>query len=214
MLERVAMDGISTKATSLGAQFHYELSSNVTVDNNMRWTQMSGSFASPFLNVARTTGVLGSTINGQVVTAIKYVSEPNAGQNYTGRYLDNNVNVRTNIRDIGSFANDLELSAKKEIGEESKLTAHASYFVMNQKIAMDWHVNKSFRELSGANPSQLDIYCGAGGTNKLSVAGQYGFNNNWGDCCARIRSVLHRHCTQLVARSRYPAVRHRWQRPV
>ena len=214
VLERVAMDGISTKATSLGAQFHYELSSNVTVDNNMRWTQMSGSFASPFLNVARTTGVLGSTINGQVVTAFKYVSEPNAGQNYTGRYLDNNVNVRTNIRDIGSFANDLELSAKKEIGEESKLTAHASYFVMNQKIAMDWHVNKSFRELSGANPSQLDIYSGAGGTNKLSVAGQYGFNNNWGDCCARIRSVLHRHCTQLVARSRYPAVRHRWQRPV
>ena len=185
VLERVNMDGISTKATSIGAQFHYELSSNVTVDNNTRWSQMSGSFAAPFLNVTRTSGVLGSTINGQVVTAIRYASGPKAGQLFTGTYLDNNVNVRTNIRDIGSFANDLGLSAKMDIGAKSKLTAHAGYFLMNQKIAMDWHVNKSLRELSGTNPSQLDIYSGVGGTNQLSVAGQYGFNNNWGDCCAR-----------------------------
>ena len=83
------------------------------------------------------------------------------------------------------FADDLGVSAKMDVGNDTKLTAHAGWFVMNQKIAMDWHVNKSLRELSGTNPSQLDIYSGAGGTNQLSVAGQYGFNNNWGDCCAR-----------------------------
>ena len=185
VLERVKMDGISTKAKSIGAQFHYEFSSNITVDNNVRWTQMSGSFASPFLNVTKTSGILGSTINGQVVTAIRYASGPKAGQAYTGTYLDNNVNVRTNIRDLGSFTNDFGVSAKFDVGTDSKLTAHAGWFVMNQKIAMDWHVNKSFRELNGDNPSQLDIYSGVGGTNQLSVAGQYGFNNNWGDCCAR-----------------------------
>ncbi len=184
-VERVRMDGISTKATSIGAQFHYEFSPNITVDNNVRWTKMSGGFSAPFLNVSKRSDVIGSTINGQVVTAIKYASGPRQGQAYTGTYLDNNVNVRTNIRDIGSFANDLGLTAKFDIGSDSKLTAHAGWFIMNQKIAMDWHVNKSFRELSGTNPSQLDIFSGVGGTNALSVAGQYGFNNNWGDCCAR-----------------------------
>ncbi|MFM5895766.1 MAG: TonB-dependent receptor domain-containing protein [Novosphingobium sp.] len=203
VLERVKMDGISTKATSIGAQFHYEFSPVVTVDNNVRWSTMSGSFASPFLNVSKTNntavvpagftactapstysanGVIGSCVNGQIVTAIKYASGPNAGNAYTGKYLDNNVNVRTNIRDLGSFTDDFGVSAKINVGTDSKLTAHAGWFVMNQKIAMDWHVNKSLRELSGANPSQLDIYAGA---NQLSVAGQYGFNNNWGNCCAR-----------------------------
>jgi outer membrane receptor protein involved in Fe transport len=182
VLERVKMDGIATKATSFGNQFHYDFSDAVSLDNNMRWTKMSGSFTSPFLNVARTSTVLGSTVNGSVVTAIKYANGPKAGQAFTGTYIDNNVNVHTNMRDVGSFANDLGVSGKFDL-PAGKLTARAGWFTMNQKIAMDWHVNKSTREVSGNNPAQLDLYNAAGA--RLTVAGQSGFNNNWGDCCAR-----------------------------
>jgi outer membrane receptor protein involved in Fe transport len=182
VLERVKVDGITTNTKSIGSQFHYEFSDMINVDNNMRWTDMKGGFAAPFLNVGLTSGVLGSTVNGATVGAIRYASGPNAGQLYTGRYIDNNVNVRTNIRDIGSFANDFALAGKFDAGL-GKVTARAGFFYMNQKIAMDWHVNKSTREVNGDNPSQLDLYSVAGA--KLTQQGISGYNNNWGDCCAR-----------------------------
>lgn len=187
VLERVKLDGITTKAKSIGGQFHYDFSDTIKFDDNMRWTDMSGGFASPFLNVTRAAGIVGSAFTdglgvAHTVGAIRYASGPNAGKVFTGTYVDNNVNVRTNIRDIGSFANDLAVSGKFDLGG-AKLTARAGYFYMNQKIAMDWHVNKSLREVSGNNPSQLDLYDTAGA--KLTQQGISGYNNNWGDCCAR-----------------------------
>jgi outer membrane receptor protein involved in Fe transport len=202
-LERVEMSGIATKQTQLGGQFHYDFDGGITVDNNFRWSKLSGSFTSPFLNVGRAVntapvpvgfnactapspysanGVIGSCVNGAVVGSIRYASGPNAGNVYTGTYVDNNVNVRTNIRDLGSLANDLTIAGKFDVGS-MKVTARGGFFYMNQDIAMDWNVNKSLREVSGNNPSQLDLYDGAG--NKLTQEGISGYNNNWGSCCSR-----------------------------
>jgi outer membrane receptor protein involved in Fe transport len=185
-VERAAIDGITTNQFAIGAQFHYEFGDNFTVENNFRWSSMSGAFASPFLNLARTSTVLGSTVNGQVVAAIRYASGPRAGQLYTSTYIDNNVNVRTNIRDVGSVANNLLLAGKFDVGS-AKLTARAGLFVMKQNIAMDWHVNQSNREVSGINPAQLDLFNAAGA--RLTTEGISGYNNNWGTCCARDYSL-------------------------
>jgi outer membrane receptor protein involved in Fe transport len=181
-LERRDIDGITTKQVSLGAQFHYEFGDNFTVDDNFRWSDISGGFAAPFLNLTRATNIIGSTVNGGVVAAIRYAAGPRAGQLYAGTYVDNNVNVRTNIRDAGSIANDLALSGKFDAGF-AKVTARAGLFVMKQKIAMDWHVNQSTREVSGDNPAQLDLYTAAGA--RLTNEGISGYNNNWGACCSR-----------------------------
>ncbi|UVO53495.1 TonB-dependent receptor plug domain-containing protein [Sphingomonas sp. SUN039] len=181
-LERRDIDGITTKQFSIGAQFHYEFGDNFTVDNNFRWSDISGAFAAPFLNLTRTTGIIGSTVNGGVVASLRYAAGPRAGQVYTGTYVDNNVNVRTNIRDAGSIANDLALSGKFDAGF-AKVTARAGLFVMRQNIGMDWHVNQSTREVSGDNPAQLDLYTAAGA--RLTNEGISGYNNNWGTCCAR-----------------------------
>jgi outer membrane receptor protein involved in Fe transport len=186
VLERVPLDGITTNAKSIQNQFHYEFDGGIKIDNNLRWTDMSGGFASAFLNVAKTSGVIGSTVNGGTVATIRYANGPNAGQIYTGTYLNNNANFRTNIRDIGSFTNDLALSGKFDAGMGT-LTARAGWFFMNQKIAIDWHVNKAFAEISGNNPANLDLYTAAGA--KLTQDGIAGFNNNWGDCCARDYSL-------------------------
>ncbi len=187
VLQRVKIDGITTKQTSFGGLLNYDISDQITVENNMRWSDISGGFASPFLNVVRTSSILGSTIArpglpNATVAAIRYASGPRAGQLFTGTYLDNNVNVRTNIRDLGSFANNLALTGKFDMGL-GKVTARAGLFYMDQTIAMDWHVNKSTREVSGDNPSQLDLFDAAGA--KLTQQGIAGYNNNWGDCCAR-----------------------------
>jgi outer membrane receptor protein involved in Fe transport len=202
-LERRDIDGITTSQFTLGGQFHYDLGENLTIDNNFRWSDISGSFASPFLNLGRTlntavvpagftactapstysaNGVVGSCVNGQVVGSARYASGPRAGQTYTGTYIDNNVNVRTNIRDLGSVANNLTVAGKFET-DFAKITARAGFFYMKQDIAMDWHVNKSTREVNGNNPAQLDLFTAAGA--RLTTEGISGYNNNWGTCCAR-----------------------------
>jgi outer membrane receptor protein involved in Fe transport len=201
VLERVKMDGITTKATSLGGQVRYNLNDNWSVDNNFRWTDMSGGFAAPFLNVATRASVIGSVISrpglpNATVASIRYAAGPKAGQAFTDTYLDNNVNVRTNIRDIGSTANDFKLTGNYDTGFGA-LTARVGYFYMKQNIAMDWHVNKSLRELSGNNPSQLDLFDAAG--NKLTQEGISGYNNNWGDCCARDYDLSYTNTAPYIA---------------
>lgn len=181
-LERVKMNGIATKSFALGNQVHYEFSDSLVLDNKMRWTDMSGSFSSPFLNIAATDAIIGSSVNGETVGSIRYANGPSAGQLYTKDYLNNNTNVRTNMRDMGSMVNDLNLSNTLDLSAGT-LTARAGYFYMNQRIAMDWHTNKTTSELSGDNPAMLDLYSADGA--KLTANGIAGFNNNWGDCCAR-----------------------------
>jgi outer membrane receptor protein involved in Fe transport len=189
VLERVEMSGITTKAVSLGGQFHYEMDGGITIDNNLRWTDMSGAFTAPFQNTSSLVlnPIVGTTFSRPTlpdvtVGSIRYASGPRAGQVFTGTYIDNNVNVRTNIRDIGSLANDLTLAGKFDLGT-SRVTVRAGFFYMKQDIAMDWHVNKSLREVSGDNPAQLDLYSTTGA--QLTREGISGYNNNWGDCCAR-----------------------------
>ena len=201
-LERVPMSGITTKATSVGSQFHYEFDGGITVDNNMRWSKMSGGFTAPFQNTTRAAGIVGSqlSINGTpyaTVGSIRYASGPKAGQVFTGTYVDNNVNVYTRIRDIGSLTNDFKLAASFDAGGSAKVTARAGFFYMNQKIAMDWHVNKSLREVSGDNPAQLDLYSTTGA--KLTQEGISGYNNNWGNCCARDYDLSYTNTAPYVA---------------
>jgi outer membrane receptor protein involved in Fe transport len=181
-LATAAVEGIHPTVTSLGAQFHYELSSNIKVDNNFRYTDMSGNFTTQFLNVATTASVLGSVVNGQTVGQIRYANGPRAGQAYTGTYLNNNPNINTIMRDMGSLANNLTLTGEFDAGG-GDLTVQAGWFHMRQNISQEWHVNRQFNELSDNNPAQLDLFT-AGGT-RLTSAGQAGFNDNWGSCCAR-----------------------------
>jgi outer membrane receptor protein involved in Fe transport len=176
-LQSVNTDGITTKATALQNQVHYEFDGGIKVDNNMRWTRMSGAFSAPFLNVATTAS---ATPEGG---AIYYANGLNAGQLYTNRYLNNNTDVHTNINDVGSFANDLALSDKFNLDGAGTLTARGGVFYMNQHIALDWHTNQTYSELSGHNGAMLNVVDAAG--NLLTANGIAGFNNNWGACCAR-----------------------------
>ena len=176
-LQSVNTDGITTKATALQNQVHYEFDGGIKVDNNMRWTRMSGAFSAPFLNVATTAS---ATPEGG---AIYYANGVNAGQLYTNRYLNNNTDVHTNINDVGSFANDLALSDKFNLDGAGTLTARGGVFYMNQHIALDWHTNQTYSELSGHNGAMLNVVDAAG--NLLTANGIAGFNNNWGACCAR-----------------------------
>lgn len=181
-LDSAQVEGIHPRVTSVGAQFHYELSSAFTVDDNFRYTDMSGNFTTQFLNVATTASVIGSTVNGQTVGAIRYAAGPRAGQLYTGAYVNNNPNINTIMRDMGNIANNLTLNGKFDLGPGT-IHATAGWFHMSQNIVQDWHVNRQYSELNGSNPAPLDLFSTTG--TQLTAGGQAGFNDNWGSCCAR-----------------------------
>lgn len=175
------LNGITTNSQSLQAQLHYKFDNGITVDNNARYTNMSGGFSSNFLSVAPLSGLIGSTRNGGVVARAVYSAGPDKGKDVAEAYYNNNVSVYTRIRDIGSFVNDLKVNWQGDLGSV-KANLTAGWFYMNQKIGMDWHPNQFNASLT-PTASPIDLLDAAG--NLLSANGFTGYNNNWGGCCAR-----------------------------
>ncbi|WP_010183461.1 TonB-dependent receptor [Sphingomonas sp. PAMC 26605] len=176
------VEGIHPRVFSIGGQIHYKATDWLTIDNNFRYSDISGNFTTQFLNVAPTSSILGSTVNGGVVGSLRYAAGPKAGQTFTGPYVNNNPNINVFMRDMGSIANNLSLAAKQN-GLGGTFTATAGWFHMSQNISQEWHVNPQISELNGRNEVPLDLFSTTG--RQLSVAGQTGFNSNWGTCCAR-----------------------------
>ena len=178
-----ALNGITTKQKAVQLQLHYAVSDSITLDNNARYSSISGGFASGFFNAEKSSNLIGSTVNGSTVAALRYANGPSAGQLYTNPLINTNVDVFTRLRDVGSFVNDLKLSGKFELGGGVKASVQAGWFYMSQNIAMDWHVQKTTGEVNGNNPAMVNLYDSAG--NLLTANGIAGYGNNWGSCCAR-----------------------------
>lgn len=175
--------GITTKEKNIQAQLHYKFSKHLTLDNNARYSNMSGGFASNFFSIAPISNLIGSTVNGGVVARAVYAAGPNAGQNVTEPYYNNNVEIWTNIRSLNSFADDLKINGQTNLTGALHANLTVGVFFMSQQIAMDWHPNQFNSQASGNNPSPIDLLDSAG--NLLSANGYTGYNNNWGSCCAR-----------------------------
>ena len=177
------LTGISTTSKAVQLQFHYEISDKIKLDNNARYTDMHGSFVSNFLSINPLSALLGSTVNGATVARAVYSNGPSKGLNVSEPYYNNNVEITTHMRKMGGFADDLKLTGKTDLGEGARASLTAGVFFMNQKIAMDWHPGMFNSQVSGNNPSPIDLLDSAG--NLLSANGFTGYNNNWGGCCAR-----------------------------
>lgn len=181
-LEQHKLDGISTDQKTVQGQFHYDFKNGLLLDENGRYSDLSGGFASNFFSIAPTSGLIGSTVNGQTVAQAVYSAGPNAGHPVTEAFYNNNVAVWTDIRDMSSYANDLKLSWQKTLDNGLKASVYGGWFFMSQNIGMDWHPSQ-FNAEASPTPSPIDLLSSSG--NLLSAAGYYGYNNNWGSCCAR-----------------------------
>ena len=179
-LASVPLTGISTQQKTLQVQAHYNFDNGIKLDENARYSQVSGGFASNFFNNSATSGLIGSTVNGGTVAKAVYAAGPNAGQSVTDAYYNNNVEVYTHIRSLNSFVNDTKLNWKGDLGGDMKANLTAGWFYMNQQIAMDWHPSQFNDTITGV---PIDLYNAAG--NQLTANGYSGYNNNWGSCCSR-----------------------------
>lgn len=168
------LDGISTKQKSVQGQLHYTFDNGITVDDNARYSSISGGFASNFFNANSAAALFAG---GQQAV---YAAGPNAGKLVTDAYYNNNVEVWTNIRSLDNFVNDAKLNWKGSLGGGFTANLTAGWFYMTQQIAMDWHPSM-FNDTIGGVP--IDLYNSAGAL--LTANGYAGYNNNWGSCCSR-----------------------------
>ncbi|MFN3775565.1 TonB-dependent receptor domain-containing protein [Sphingomonas parapaucimobilis] len=192
------VQGIHPRVTGLSGQVHYDITDNISLDDTIRYQWISGNFTTQFINVQTrqntvagvscaanspgANGLIGSCVNGQTVGSIRYAAGPNTGQLFTGPYINNNPNINVFMKNMDNFANNLTLNGKFDVGPgKARLTA--GLFVMRQNIVQDWHVNRQYSELNGNNAAPLDLFSTTG--TQLTAAGQAGFNDNWGSCCAR-----------------------------
>lgn len=177
-------DGISVDSTTFGAEFHYEVSDWLTIDNKFAYSDQSGTFSAPFYgSVTRASGLIGTVINGQTVATARFANGPNAGQLVPAATVVNrNPNLYTEMNDFGHLVNDLGLTASFDVGA-GEVSARAGYYHSRQNIDMDWHWNESYNEGTATNPARINLFNAAGVA--ITDNGLSGYNNQWGACCAR-----------------------------
>ena len=129
-------DGLEHKVKAIGAHANFDVGNGFTLDNKVRYQDISGEFLGAFTN--------GVTLASDLVAdGATYFNGPNAGQAVTAANLPNGVasNVAVfdvNIDDMSNFANELRLSKSFDL-EGSTLDVVAGHFFMNQNFVQDWH---------------------------------------------------------------------------
>lgn len=170
-------NGLRPVAQAYGVQLHLTPGADLTIDNRFRTTRMRGTFSTNFMGLGTTTGLIGSTVNGQTVGSIVYADGPLKGQPFNGTYLNSGVQIFTRMSDMGSLANDLSVGKTFEFaGGKTKLTG--GLFYMDQHIEQDWHPNAHYQTLEGVNPAGLDLISTTG--QLLTLGGVSGYNTAWG----------------------------------
>lgn len=175
-------DGIHTQSTSFGGEFEFEIANGLTVNNKMRYQDLSGRFLAPFTHAVDDanrylTGTFGAG------TTATFFNGPNAGQAVTSASLTsltgNNLITEvalfdTELNDMSNFANDLRLTKTFALGD-GELTAMGGFFTMGQNFEQTWHWGRILVSTE-ANPSIINV---PGRTEN----GVYTYNGAFGACC-------------------------------
>lgn len=171
--------GITSKTTSLGFEFHNELSGGFSVDNKFRVTKSAGAFQTMFWG--GWTSVADWYANNPGGT-MKFYNGPLAGQTVTSANALSPITTSSgaiNVQspDMGTMFNDLSLSKSFGLGGDSKLNTRVGLFMGRQNVVQTWSISNIASEAK-YNGALIDLYDAAGA--KLTEAGLSGYNNSWG----------------------------------
>jgi outer membrane receptor protein involved in Fe transport len=165
-------DGMRPIATSIGAEFSFDLGNDWKVENKMRKNFHEGRFVSPFPESIKTASAFATEFS---VPNLTFANGTNAGKPLNANDLVMRVHLfDVEINNFGNFTNDMKLS--KNFGD-LKLTA--GYYSATQNISMSWLWNSYLLEVKGDNAALVNA--GANSTNGLLAYGVPA----WGNCCQR-----------------------------
>jgi outer membrane receptor protein involved in Fe transport len=172
-------NGITVNAKALGFEFENDLGGGLMANNKFRYNSHSGAFQTTFASYNTLADILGGFAAGSVAV---YANGPKAGQVVTTANLANGListgpGINTQTPNANHWVNDLSLSKKID-----NITARGGLYMSSQTVKQVWQISPLFQEV-GTQGALIDINSAAGAA--LTTMGMNGFNNNWGDCCAR-----------------------------
>ncbi len=175
-------EGITVNAKALGFEFENDVGNGVTLNNKFRYNKQGGAFQTTFAGYNTLADVLGGYAAG---AEARYANGPKKGQVVTTANLQNGllstgpgINVQT--PNMNHWVNDF--SVAKKFGD---ISARGGVYLSSQAVHQVWQVNPLLSEV-GKTGAVVDVYSGPGAAAAaLTTMGMSGFNNNWGDCCAR-----------------------------
>ena len=172
-------NGITVRAKALGFEFDNDIGNGLRLNNKFRYNAQSGAFQTTFAGFNTLADTLGGFPAGAVA---KYANGPKAGQVVTTANLQNGListgpGINTQSSNMNHWVNDLAVS--KTFGD---ITARGGVYLSSQTIQQVWQITPLLQEV-GKTGALIDVFNAAGAA--LTTMGMTGFNNNWGDCCAR-----------------------------
>ena len=171
--------GISVNAKALGFEFENDLGGGLVLNDKFRYNAQSGGFQTTFAGY----NTLAETLAGFGAGATaRYYNGPKAGQLVTTGNLQNGListgpGINTQTQNANHWVNDLSLS--KSFGN---ITARGGVYLSSQRVEQVWQISPLLQEV-GRTGALIDVFSSTGAA--LTTMGMSGFNNNWGDCCAR-----------------------------
>lgn len=163
-LSTITNQGNHPESTAIGGEFKYNITPNLTIDDRFRQNFMSGVFATSFYGLGANNG------------GLTYANGPQAGQAYTGTYIQSSTNIYTKMKDMGSSINDLSLSGKSDFGNFGKVSVKSGFFYAHETINQVWAPN-GYQQAYGYNGALLN--------SSTSYMGQTNYGSNWGASVAR-----------------------------
>jgi outer membrane receptor protein involved in Fe transport len=175
-------EGITVHANALGFEFENDVGNGLTLNNKFRYNKQGGAFQTTFAGYNTLADVLGGFAAG---AEARYANGPKKGQvvttaNLQNGLLSNGPGINVQTPNMNHWVNDFSVS--KKFGT---VAATGGVYLSSQSVHQVWQVTPLLTEV-GRTGAVVDVFSGPGAAAAaLTTMGMSGFNNNWGDCCAR-----------------------------
>ncbi|MFC4292467.1 TonB-dependent receptor domain-containing protein [Sphingorhabdus arenilitoris] len=174
---------------SFGFEANFDVAEGLNLTNRFRYSDVSGSFVSPFPgSIDTATNVAGDFGAG---TVLRFANGANAGDLVGPASLVARIVLfNTRLNSLDNITNDLRLSKTVDLGE-STLDLTAGFYKSRQDISTEWLWTSHLLEVRGGGDAALIDAFDAGGT-ALTDNGTVAYGASFfGNCCRRVYDVTY-----------------------
>lgn len=188
---RFAIDGgMRPLVKAFGFETSIDLDDDWTVVNRFRFSDVSGSFVSPFPASVGTAGAIATELGGAGATA-RFATGPNAGQAVpTGALVARVVLFNTRLNSLDNITNDLRITRDLSVGGgEGAITF--GFYKSRQEIETEWLWTSHLLEVAGGGRAGLVDIRSATGT-AITDGGTVAYGASFfGGCCRRVYDLAY-----------------------
>lgn len=169
---------------AFGFEGEFEIADGWTVTNRFRFSDVSGSFASPFPGSVDTAANTAAFLAG-AGSRLVFANGLQAGQNVPANALVANIVLfNTRLNSLDNITNDLRITGDFDIGS-GKATLTAGFYKSRQDINTDWLWTSHLLEVRGGGNAALIDLVGANGQRRSDLGTVAYSASFFGNCCRR-----------------------------